>query len=607
MKNRTHCKTARTAGGATVMIMGALISIALTMFAFFTAEVWHANVVRIQLRNACDAAGLATAAALASSSYPSILSNTTKIGGAFVPANELRQARINAANVGMQVFKNNTVCGQSLAECVVVDDAETAEPPDGKVVVSVDYYAVKDDGSLGRKDATRGKHIVYHAAIRTRPLFGIPIFGEYFTIRSQGRSASAIIDLAFCLDNSLSMAVDTLRYSVQRKWQPDTLSIAYLNPVPADRFPNKNPGKVPTYYHGKGCTVPFGLDGDDPRSGICFNSQLFGPNEAGSYPGNYYQPSLSIKTDDFTDVIVMPSGKDGQNPSGITIANDALGTFLKDGSPITLRYTYKDSLFVFPNVATMVEAQRGNLDNDGSPVSMYLKDRLHLQIKARFREAYEAYALSNIEPFHSEAVQVSNFFALLDANTDTHFCFVPFSNHAGTASPGTYKQYRIGKVFDVPAGNAKFDFPYQQVPLNKTNTQADEVNAAIGDLHLYGGTCTGDGLAECVDNLLNGGQTRLGARRVTILLSDGEPTDSPDVSYGCAEQLGEKGIPIFPIAFVHGSEEGMEDARLFMDTVAGSCRRKGGVGSQSFVMSPENMTQLQLIFRQVAHQIVTLE
>ena len=100
-----------------------------------------------------------------------------------------------------------------------------------------------------------------------------------------------------------------------------------------------------------------------------------------------------------------------------------------------------------------------------------------------------------------------------------------------------------------------------------------------------------------------------------MLLSDGEPTGqgNPQAAYDQATALGKKGIPIFPVAFLHSGQvnqygdKNNEQAYTFMVNTANDCLNAGGTGSQAFGLSQSNITQLQLIFRSVAHQFVTLE
>lgn len=597
----------RNKSGATVTLMAAAFMIILTFIGFFCAELVHVSVVRRQLRNACDAAGLATAAALASSSYPSLLANTKKIGGATVTPRELEVARQNAADIGLQIFRKNTVCGRLLKESARVDDAFAISPAEGKTLVTVNFYRTKPNGDLRNIDAIRGKHVVYSASTNVAPLFGISIFGPQVVVQAAGRSASAVIDLAFCLDNSDSMAVDTIQYAVQRTWLNG--SIQYLNPVPAGSGNPINPSKK-LGAKWKGGAPVYPTQVTTTKNGLFFNAALHGRSNRYSFPGNKDQ-QIVVNATDFTDNVVMPSGFDDENQLGtIPLPGDPLGT-LVDGfnSRRPIHFEHEGQSYSFPNVATMVEAMRGNLDDPGN--EFYVKNLkvapFNMIAKPGYQAAYEAYAVANTEPFHSECVQVSNFFALLHANTDTHFCLIPFSAKAGTNEPGTIKQHPVGRGYEPTVGEPERAFPFKQVELNKVDDHSSELDSAINAYHLYGGTATGAGLTEAARNLIETGQTRIGARKVVILLSDGQPTDADGISYDKAQTLGRNGVPVFSIAFLHGKSEAQEDAFGFMNSISESCRDAGGVGSTAFTISDQNMSRLQLMLRQLAHEIVTLE
>lgn len=598
----------RKQSGVTITLIAVVMTLALTALGCFAAEIWHISAVRRELRNACDAAGLATVAALASSSYPSLRANTTKVGAGIVSDAEMKQARENALRVGMQVFRKNSVCGKDLTAAVKVADAFSQTPTRDQIFVSANFYTTKPTGG-STPDPIRGKHVIYTASIATKPMLGIGLFGDPIIIKSEGRSAGAVIDLVLCLDLSGSMAFETYRYTVQRSWSQEAGQIVYKNPVPR---PYKNPNNTAdsTWSLWSCGTLVYPMANDMKTWGINFNPKLVGPSRKNSLPGNCSDPAMtgkptivgSVVVRGFTDVIVLPSGHDGENSDGsVTIGTDVVGTF---STPI--HYTYKANTYTFPNVATMVEAMRGNLDDPSSKFfTTYLKS-MGMMAKPGYGEAYQAYAMANCEPYHTAIVELSNFFALLEANTDVHFCLIPFADGVGTASPGTKKAYPVGTAYEPTVGEGMENFPFKQIELNKTNDRSKELSPALEAYHLYFATTTGQGLAESVRNIKTSGQSRLGARRVVILFTDGLPGD-PALATAQAQILGQNGVLFFPVEFRHPAAPSGTPPNAFMQGLATTAVGAGGTGSTAFVMSKTNMTALQQIFRQVAHTIVTLE
>jgi Tfp pilus assembly protein PilE len=621
----------RSKRGFTLTALAIVLAVAMTLLGFLSAQLWQAFVVHQQLTNACDAAGLAAAAALASSSYPSLLANTTKVGAPNIPTSaELQTARQNAAQIGYQVFRQCIVCGNPLANATLLPSGTQLDnnlnPLQNEVVIN---FMTQQPSGARQMDNTHGTHIVVSAATAVLSVFPISLFPN-FTVQATGRSSSAKIDLAFCLDNSLSMTVDTLMYEVSRGWDqyPNQTKLVYLFGLGGNV--NGSAGtprsSLPQGW-GLGATVrPQYIDSSN--TSLNFNSSQRGaPGDLGQIPTNTGEtPALSSQgvasATTWTDAVVLPSGNDGTNNNQVTVAPDAYGTFLYNGSPTSITWTYSvnNTQYTFSNVATMVEASRGNLETTTTFYNTYLKNFLPSipAPQAGFQAAYEEYAMANTEPFHSECVQVSNFFQLLVSNTDAHVAFIPFGDGAGTAAnqPPTYGQvaeWEVGQLWDPTFGLQQSNFPFLQVPLqqNDNPNMLSQVFGAIDALHNYSPTKTDLALQQAYNNLTNTGLTRLGAKRIVMLLSDGEPTDPEQNSYTLASDLGGQVIPIFPIAFLHGSQNQQQQASAFMQQLASSDNSGvtggGGDGSTAYTISQANMATLQQVMRLIAHQYATLE
>jgi len=596
--------------------MFAVVSAVVVAFiGFFSAQLWQAMVVHQQLTNACDAAGLAAASSLASSSYPSLLNNTTKVGAPNIPTSaELQTARQNAAQIAFQVFRQSIVCGNPLTNAVLIPSGENLDsnlpPLQSEVVVN---FSTVTNGVM-KLDNSHGTHVTVTAATAVLPFFPTSMFPP-FVVQATGRSCSAKIDLAFCLDNSLSLTVDTLMYVVSRGLDTQTQSvITYWFPTDGGAINNTQGTARSNLPAGWGEGSPVRPQYINSKS-TAFSPQQRGTANPSDFPTNTGEaPGQMVSINNWTDAVVLPSGNDGVNNTRVSVAGDQFGTL---NPPVIWTYSGNGQQYTFNNIATMVEASRGNLESITAFYTKYLKG-FQPGVPAPqsgYQAAYEEYAMANTEPFHGECVQVSNFFQLLMSNTDAHVSFIPFGNGAGTPGPspgGQVQELEVGPAYDQTyKAQIPTYFPFLQIPLQKNVNPnlLSQVFGAITALHNYSPTLTDQGLLQAYGNLVTSGQTRPGAKRIAMLLSDGEPTDDPNLSYTQAQALGQNEIPLFAIAFLHGSQNQQEQASQFMQNLASTDNgaAQGGDGSQAYTVSQANMAQLQQLMRLIAHQYATLE
>lgn len=547
----------------TISIIVALLALAVMCIGFFSIELWFAQLAMCELKNCSDAASMGAAASLVSAKDPEPLPD-----GRPGPINDAykRKTRETAKEAALKIMLQSSVIGHPLENARIVADAsQVTDLQPGGSAVSVRFVDAHG------KESVSGKHIQIDTATAVAPMSGHLLGLSSYIVRARGTSAAAKLDLAFCLDDSLSMATDTPISMVYRGWN-GTTAIQHL-----------------PFYNGlarKGKTI-----------GVPEPTYLGSTTgEESTFDGNARGPAGDVGTPP------GPGANATITPPATTATNFTDRVINLDGKPTFEGGQYEG--LAFPDVATLVEASRGNLDSKGAFESSLANTVVPKGItpNPHYKEVYERWALKQVEPFNSAKFEVKRFFDLLEANTDSHFSLVPFSQRAAKSEDDKMLDWPVSIKYPV---RKKIDFDFQKVGFRHENSQYDAVKATIDTYKLHGGTAIPYAIDEAVASFES--HSRPDARRAILLFTDGEPTSqngsdaAVEESIAAAKKAAPKGITIFAIGFMHGSGKPSSRALACLKGVA----EAGAPGGHWAMVN--DVESLHEVFRLISRQLVTLE
>ncbi len=522
-------KRRRERGAVIIFLLFFIGMIVLPMIGLLTFECCRATAIREQLRSACQSASLAGAARLASSDNPNTLQTHNDVVAAAVQA--FRANLINEYPLGgaAQVFTANDDPASNQASVFVelldpnsnpANQAVTLGDPNGRIVHVV--------GSWGLK-----------------PVFGsfLGISGPY-TLKTDGHGRVPQLDIVMCFDVSASIDDQTPVTFVKRYWGANKVNYQ----IATAKAGAPTPGGM---AHGRLFDVVgpqptgTGLNGHYPQSlsetsgqsrPLDFNPTLRGPSNAGSPPGNY------------------PSGGSGNQYTFTDLVVN-----IAEGPDSTMQVPWTSPAgYSYPNLETVVEAARGNLENG----MVFNNARLNtvpslsgVSPTPGYQADYINNARKKIRPLVDAQQAAQQFFTIMNNNTEAHFGFVSFSTDAGVSPNETVPGPNISSNYGA-GGNG--NFPRPGITLDENATKYNEILAIIPNTVAYGNTNIGDALDKAKDMLV--AHKRPGAKRAIVLFTDGQPTapgsgNTPWTSArSAAQEVKDQGIPIYTIGLAQNNQ-----------------------------------------------------
>jgi len=479
---------------ALVSIVGFFV---MPLLAVFTFEVARLYLAKQELQNACDAASLAAVATLASSDN----TNTTL-------------AHQNSIKAALKIMQSNFVLGSKLTATKLAGNRDDKAVNIGESKVYFEFRnpitnAVEDISSANAKVVR-----VYGSLVTTLA------FGKFVGINSMSVNAIATgavprFDVSICFDISGSMDDQTPISCVKRKWDP-TLnggSISYevisgnngvangklFDVVKPDVTGSSLNGIAPqllteSYWNGKMYFTEYLAK----AYGVPGLRSLNGYPDAGQPPGNY-PPGTAFTWDGypaFTDMVVNIDG------------NQTFSSFEYQG-------------YSFPNLNTLIEAARGNLENDAVFKSSKANTSVTVSPRPGYQKAYLDAAANKLQPMNDAKNALLTFNDILNTDADTHFGLVSFDSAVGADPNSTETWYSVD---DSSSYGQKQGFPLPHVKVSNAADQNnyDLVNKSIKSCVAMGSTNIGGAIHEAVQDIKN--KSRLGSVKAIVLFTDGEPT-----------------------------------------------------------------------------------
>ncbi len=584
-------KSTRRQSGQAMVVLGLILAVFMVLaLGLFGFEIHRIELAREQLRAACDAASLAAAATLASSdNLNPTLAHTTAI------------------NTALTTFRNNLVIGTSLS--AATQAASTTDSPNAnEALLYFEFLDPHNNNAVVPLGDSRGK------IIKVDGTFGlVPAFGKFLGINSTAVRTTSWggvpnLDVVLCFDVSASIDDQTNVSFVKRRWDAANGKIIYtvastsagspagalaqgtiydiLGPPATGSSVNALPPQQLSSSNNGQSTYPLAFS---ERS--VSTSGLRGATNAGSPPGNYPPGTSGTGSAQcYTDLVVNLDGK--STFAGVTTA---------DG-------------FAFPDLATVVEAARGNLEDN----TVFTNSKANTGVpntitpKAGYKAAYLKLAAANIHPLGDAQLAGQDFLTIMNTNTDAHFSIVTFTTNAGTSATNTYTTNNVDSTYSA-GGNGSFPTP--MIALNSADGQTNysTCTAALPKTVAISSTNIGDAVNTAVAQLKN--NSRAGAKKAIVVFTDGQPTagnpldsDPWTNARRAASKAKTEGIPIYTIglaqnaAIIPGETAILNDTNSNKDT--GGIAAIAGNGGKFFLVT--KVEDLRFTFENIARQLVQL-
>jgi hypothetical protein len=314
-----------------------------------------------------------------------------------------------------------------------------------------------------------------------------------------------------------------------------------------------------------------------------------GPNfGTGSYNPWNADPSM------FTDLVVNIDG------------NSTFGGVNSSSGAASSSFT----TFSFPDISYLVEASRGNLENNGIGPNVHVDNSLASSSVPGYQQAYQCLAYQCLEPKTTLETALRNFMTKVQQTSNCHFAFVAFNDRAGLSPTDSLSSWNVSWAYPV-AGLTSYLLP--KIPLAQQSNQAKTISTLLTPptnnvTPLFvpnGGSNLADGLQQAY-NELTGPNSRTGAMKVIVLVTDKVPdrdlagnvyttpgsngpalSDALTVASLCKQQ----GIPIFTMAVDQtGGQMTPFFQSQFSDTATGGLVNTAGSGGALYINNFANKT-----------------
>jgi hypothetical protein len=572
--------TIRNQKGQAVIVIGFVTALLfLLSIGLYAFELNRVEVAREQLQSACEAAALAGAATLAGSDEK-----------------DPYTAHSNATATALHEYQQNSVAGTSLGGADMAINATTTPAP-GDSNLYIEFLDPHNNNAVVPLGDPNGKIVKVYGALGFQPAFGRYLGLGNVPLKAVASGGVPQLDVALCFDVSASMDDQTPVTFVRRTWSNN--KCVYTKTSCASGAPAGAIAQGPLYNiigpppTGSACDAlpPQNLSvagQSDHQYRLTFSAALRGAND-NSKPG-----SVSVTNTMFSDVVVNIDG------------NNVYGGMVYSG-------------YDFPDVATLVEASRGNLEDATVFANSGASTGVPSTVKPRggYKAAYQAIARQNIHPLYDAQVACQSFLDIMNTNTDAHFSLVSFTTNAGNTSTDSVSMPNVDSSFAGGTGS----FPNHLISLAGVGTQTNYASARadIGASTAISGTNIGDAVDTGYHQLVGGG-ARTGAKKAIVVFTDGQPTaggplDNNNTSAGyfnnarlAAVEAKNAGIPIYAIGLAQVPAIIPGETAILNDTnnspTTGGIAGIAGNGGKFWLVT--NNANLRLTFENLARQLVQL-
>lgn len=590
-------KRKRKESGQAMVVLGAIISLLiLFVIGIFSYEVNRVEVCRAQLRSATEAAALAAAATLASQD------------------NEDPSAAHNQAiQTALNVFMQNSVAGVGLVNAILASNDQDS-PLANNSSLFIEFLDPNNNNAPVSVGNPAGKIVKITSAFGLLPSFGNFLGLNSVPLRTTARGGVPDLDVVLLFDVSGSIDDQTPVTCVRRQWTGASTTGRIIYNIPPTRAgsaagtvangriydifgPPPTGTSIQAMYpqnlsltDQSGLRWPLRFSEDGIAVGLRSTAPASAGTEAGYPPGNKSGASGTGNAYTLTDMVV---NIDGRNVFG--------GLTTGDG-------------YSFPNVATLVEASRGNLENNTVFINSGANTGVPSSVtpRAGYQAKYMELARANLHPIHDAQDAASVFFNIMNTNTVGHFSLICFTDNAGSSSSTSVSNWRIDSTYRAPGSTS---YPNPLIALNPAtgSTNYDTIQAILPTTTAIGGTNIGDAIDKAVTQLRN--NARPGSKKAIVLFTDGMPTSAgplstnPDTNARLAAQRARTyGIPIYSIGLAQNPEIVPLETAILTDAntspTTGGVSGIAGNGGKFFLVT--RVEDLRLTFENIARHLVQL-
>lgn len=574
-----------------IFVMAFLI---LGVVGMFTFEVSRANLAREQLRAACQAAALAGAATLASSD----ISNTT-------------QAHQDAVAAALVVLRKNLVIGNQLtnaSQSNTYDPLLTNQVP-GNCLAFFEFLNPHANNAVVPVGDPSGKVLKVTASFGLQPSFGAYLGINTLPIVGIASAGVPQLDVVLCFDVSGSIDDQTPVSFVRRTWDGSTGKNSYTV------IPARSGSAAGALAQGNIYDIV-----GPPATGTGLNANY--PQNLSSSRSNATWPLY------FSEDSGAGAGKSAVGLRGKSNAGSPPGNYPGEGAGTGGQYTFTDLVvnidgksqfqgissngYSFPDIGTVVEAARGNLENDTVFQDSKANTALSVTPSAGYQQEYFNLAVKNTHPIVDAQDAAQLFYTIMNHDTDGHFGLVCFNGSGGSKSSSTTKAYNVDSNYST-AGSGSFPLPNIAVVNTAGVSNYSSVSSVLPTLRAEGNTNIGDAVNKAVTQLQTNG--RIGSKKAIVVFTDGQPTaggpldsDPWKNARKAAEAAKAAGIPIYSIGLAQNSAIITGEKAILNDwdnnPNTGGISAIAGNGGRFFLVT--NQQNLRLTFENLARQLVLL-
>jgi len=578
-----------------------------------------------QLQSVTDAAALSGTAALASS--PS--------GYTYTDLHNL------AMDVAVQTFKQNSVLTTSFGGGNVVVNKNTGPKLGTPALFNANLNITLLD-QAGNPVATDSKDAVtmqIQSIYSDKPVFSSSILpiGNIETASAVSFGGLPQLDLFLCFDVSGSMDDQTPIALVNRQWNPAINTVDYktvvsgktiyntFQPQPTGTALNALPPQNLSYgaYESPSNATPYifsesGYPAGNALNGMRGNQFTYAPGSipglpaATKYPPGSIVPEQGWPPGNFDPTNTINAKGNGKNPN--VYANGFTDLVV----PVPSVGSYD-----FSNIATCVEASRGNMESDaiclqsqgGTKINPILPPR-----QAGYYKTYWSQVEKLVDPIAAARLASDNFFYTMNISANAHFGLSSFSDAAGTSAT-SYWPTTTNNCDLNWSNSGTNNFPVPLVSLDKVISHYDDVTKAVDGggattlpLRPTGKTNIADSLHAAIAQLTDAAKARPQAKKAIILFTDGVPNlptntaAAQTAAFAEASSANSKGIPIYTIGLSQNAAIKPLEDNFLGDNKGGSGKGVAYIsGNNAIYVAVTKSADLNKAFQTIARSLVVLQ
>ncbi|MBX9686734.1 MAG: VWA domain-containing protein [Candidatus Obscuribacterales bacterium] len=584
----------RASHGQAMVVLSAIISLlVIFVVGLFSYEVNRVEVCRSQLRSATEAAALAAAATLASqdNADPSAAHN-------------------EALQTALTTFAQNSVAGVALSNAIFAFSANDNPAPETSSLF-IEFLDPNNNNNPVKIGDPAGKIVRVNASFGLKPSFGNFLGLPTVPLRASSSGGVPDLDVVLLFDVSGSIDDQTPVSFVRRQWTGSAASgkIQYIVP------PARAGSAAGALAQGR----LYDILGPQPTGTAV---QAMAPQNLGQVSQSGLRWPLNFSESGTATGLRSRSGSDpGAPPGNMPPGTAGTGNTYTctdivvniDGKSVFQGITTGDG-YSFPDLATVVEAARGNLENQTVFSNSKANTGVPASITPRsgYQAKYQELARANLHPISDAQQAAASFFTIMNTNTVGHFSLICFTDNAGSAANTTVSNYLVDSSYRGP-GSGNFPNPLIALSPQSGTTNYQSIQNILPKTTAIGGTNIGDAINKAVTQLSS--NSRTGSKKAIVLFTDGMPTVGNPLSSDpssnarlAAVRAQQAGIPIYSIGLAQNAEIIPFETQILTDknssSSSGGVSGIAGHGGKFFLVT--KVSDLRLTFENIARQLVQL-